>query len=319
MSKANLVDKRLGYIVSILLVGASGAACAMDVSQNENPSPRVLPPSFNLKPSGGQNLKWVKDREVQNNSRFHYKTIHLPKSVDFSNEIPAVHDQGCLGSCTAQAITLSMEYDLKKQDKYTQLSPLYVYYNERALEDTVDEDAGASIADGIKSICTEGACREVTWSYEDESGKYRKKPPLEAYEEGRNNFINLGGIKHSNIPHDLIALKTVLASRTPIVFGVNVYPSFLTEQVAMTGDVPMPSPQEESYGGHAMTLVGYNDDSRKFKFANSWGHEWGDKGFGYLSYDYIMNTGFKGGNYFTFPEDFWSINKIGEKSRQALA
>jgi C1A family cysteine protease len=48
-----------------------------------------------------------------------------------------------------------------------------------------------------------------------------------------------------------------------------------------------PSPGEQAMGATAICIVGYDDDKKLIKFKNSWGTKWGDKGYGYLSYNYV--------------------------------
>lgn len=262
---------------------------------------------YNLIPSEkSENLQWALGKAKAAAAAIDPAT--LPSKIDFSHLLPTIHNQGRLGSCTGQAITGAMEMNLSKQNAYTLLSPLFVYYNERKLMGTVNEDSGSSLADGVRAICTWGSCTEPTWSYSDDGMKFKVRPPKDAYREGRK-FMDLDAITHSQIPHTLTAIKAVLAQNTPVVFGVFVYPSF---EKAPNGKIPMPAKNEYVLGGHALTFVGYDDATQEFKFVNSWGREWGDKGCGYLKYDYVMNKSdtSKHANYF-FANDIWSVNKIG--------
>src|ERR1035437_9142925 len=80
------------------------------------------------------------------------KSIVLPTKVDLTGKMPAVYDQGQLGSCTANAIAGAFEYAIDKEVKpdFTP-SRLFIYYNERVIEGSVKTDSGANIRDGIKS------------------------------------------------------------------------------------------------------------------------------------------------------------------------
>lgn len=53
------------------------------------------------------------------------------------------------------------------------------------------------------------------------------------------------------------------------------------------GIIEAPAEGDEIIGTHAITLVGYDDAKERFTFANSWGTSWGDKGYGYLPYDFF--------------------------------
>src|SRR6266536_986662 len=90
----------------------------------------------------------------------------LPPKVDLRPQCPTVYDQGQLGSCTANAIGGALEFNQMKQGEQAFApSRLFIYYNERVMEHTVNEDAGAMIRDGIKSANHIGACPETDWPY----------------------------------------------------------------------------------------------------------------------------------------------------------
>jgi C1A family cysteine protease len=55
-------------------------------------------------------------------------------------------------------------------------------------------------------------------------------------------------------------------------------------------------------GGHAVMAVGYDDEKKHFIIQNSWGTEWGDKGFFYMPYDYAANS--------DLAADFWTIRIV---------
>ena len=82
----------------------------------------------------------------------------LPPRADLRPECPPVYDQGALGSCTAQAIAAALQFDQLKQAQRDAFTPsrLFIYYNERAIEGTTEEDAGAMLRDGIKSVARQG-------------------------------------------------------------------------------------------------------------------------------------------------------------------
>jgi len=90
-----------------------------------------------------------------------------PPSVDMRPGCPPVYDQGQLGSCTANAIAGAIQYEQMRQKEHQPFAPsrLFIYYNERVMEHTVSQDAGAQIRDGIKSVNHIGACPETDWPY----------------------------------------------------------------------------------------------------------------------------------------------------------
>src|SRR5947209_20497876 len=106
----------------------------------------------------------------------------LPAVVDLRNQCPGVYDQGQLGSCTANAIGAALEFDqMKQQERAFTPSRLFIYYNERVIEGTVESDSGAQIRDGVKSVNKQGAPPETEWQYD--IAKFRDKPPKNAYDD----------------------------------------------------------------------------------------------------------------------------------------
>ena len=110
----------------------------------------------------------------------------LSKIIDLRNNCPEIYNQGTLGSCTANALAFLFEFDeiiKKHKDKEFRPSRLFIYYNERNMENTIESDAGASIRDGIKSIHTIGVCDEKLWSYDID--KFKEKPPTLCYTQAQ--------------------------------------------------------------------------------------------------------------------------------------
>lgn len=247
----------------------------------------------------------------------HVQEMNLPLSVDFSHKIPYIHEQKSFGSCTGQAITCAMEYNLFKSSNFSEksfvkLSPLFVYYNERRLVGTTKTDSGSSLADGIRAIYSWGAC---SLKKHGDKKDFGKRPSKRAYDEAESYKL-LDQVTRCRVSHDLNAIKLVLAQGNPVLLGIYIYSSFESEAVKTTGEVSIPSADEAKLGGHAMMLVGYDDKTRRFKAVNSHGVEWGDKGFCYLTYDYVMNTETKPGRRYTFERDIWTISTIGEQESE---
>jgi C1A family cysteine protease len=221
----------------------------------------------------------------------------LPSSIDLRPQCPPVYDQQSLGSCTAQAIAAAIEFDRKKQGLPDFVpSRLFVYYNERAMEGTVNSDAGAAIRDGIKAVNKKGACNETEWPYD--ISQFTVKPSDQCYKDALLDRA----LKYQSVSHNLNQMKGCLASGYPFVFGFTVYDSFESDTVAQTGIVPMPQPDEQVLGGHAVVAVGYNDAQQVFIVRNSWSAQWGDKGYCYMPYAYLTNP--------HLASDFWVIRLV---------
>jgi C1A family cysteine protease len=219
--------------------------------------------------------------------------IRMPRKVDLGSACSSVEDQGALGSCTAQALAGNLEFlDNQIDDCYTDVSRLFIYYNERALQDTVDSDSGASLRIGIKTLKNDGACAEALWPYV--IGRYDRKPDQKCYVEAKGHRI----VSYHRI-RTLSEMLACLAEGYPFVFGFTVYESFDTDRVARTGVVNMPKKDERTLGGHAVMATGYDIGKRRFLVRNSWGVNWGKKGYFTMPFKYLE----------TLAADFWTIRK----------
>ncbi|MFH0855078.1 MAG: C1 family peptidase [Candidatus Omnitrophota bacterium] len=216
----------------------------------------------------------------------------LPK-VDLRKNCPQIERQGNLGSCTACALAGNIEYlDNLLDFIYTDVSRLFIYYNERALEGTQDYDAGASLRDGIKSLRKTGYCWEASWPYKIVF--FSRKPPVRCYREARQHCIQ----SYHRI-NNLREMLVCLSQGYPFVFGFTVYESFEGPAVKRTGIANMPEKGERVLGGHAVMAVGYNQKEKRFLVRNSWGKQWGKGGYFTLPFEYLE----------TLAADFWTIRK----------
>jgi len=210
------------------------------------------------------------------------KAEQLPTSVDLRKKCSPIVNQGELGSCTANAIVSGLrEYLLiNKEVKWLQLSRLFLYYQERLMEDSVSDDSGAMIRDGMKVLNQIGVCPEVDWAYDISTFT---NPPTDKMVADAAPYK----VKEYHRITDLAQLKAALAEGLPVVIGIDVYESFESDDVSSTGIVLIPdTSKEELLGGHAVLVVGYDDDKSQLIVRNSWGITWGDLGYFYLPYDY---------------------------------
>jgi C1A family cysteine protease len=224
----------------------------------------------------------------------------LPPKVDLRSQFPAPpYDQGDLGSCTGNSIAGAIQFERKKQKLTPDFIPsrLFIYYNERVIENTVNQDAGAQIRDGIKSVAQQGVCTEKTWPYD--LAKFATKPSAAAYTEAKKYKVT----SYRRLTQNVTQLKGCLASGYPFVFGFTVYDSFESAKVRQTGIVPMPNlAKEQVQGGHAVCCCGYDDSQQRFIVRNSWGPGWGQKGYFTMPYAYLTDN--------NLSEDFWTIRLL---------
>ncbi len=215
----------------------------------------------------------------------------------FLTDLPPVYDQGQLGSCTANAIAAAHEYEQIKQNESSFTpSRLFIYYNERVMENTIKQDAGAQIRDGVKSISKLGVCPENNWTYNIK--KFKTKPTKSCYKYALDHLA----LKYESVNQTEQDIKACLANGYPVIFGFSVYESFESDIVAKTGELNLPKKGEKLLGGHAVLCIGYDDNSKRFIIRNSWGQDWGLSGYFTMPYSYMTNK--------KLSSDFWKISLI---------
>jgi C1A family cysteine protease len=199
-------------------------------------------------------------------------------------------DQGELGSCVANAFALNISYITKNNNN---LCRLLLYALCRIMDQSpLSNDAGTTIRSAGNSISKYGTCHESVYPYNRVNvANYKSLPPLVAFKNSNllKSFSYTFVSKGTNYLNNIKAVFNTY--NVPIIFGFMVYPSFMSSSVAKTGRVSMPDlKKEQTQGGHAMNIIGYNDEKQIFICANSWGVGWGDNGFCYMPYAYILNT-----------------------------
>lgn len=215
--------------------------------------------------------------------------------VDLRPYCPPVLNQGNLGSCTANAIASAIQIaENLDNDRVAGFLPsrLFIYYQERVLEGTVNYDAGAMIRDGVKVCNKIGACHETIWPYL--ISKFKNSPSPAAYRDATKYKIS----SYYRVTN-LNSFKSALTQGYPVIFGFTVYQSFESNLVSKSGIVPMPKPKEKVLGGHAVLAVGYSDRTQRIIVRNSWGTNWGINGYFTMPYAYITNR--------NLSDDFWVI------------
>jgi C1A family cysteine protease len=222
--------------------------------------------------------------KITRNGKLLLKTSKATPNNYTVTNLPSIIDQGELGACVTNAFFYCVN---KQTNKTVNLSRLFLYALCRCVDYTpLNQDDGTTIRTACKSINQYGVCKENIYPYV--TSKYMNLPPLNVFNSSKKfkKFI------YTFINQDLASIKNCLyTNNTPIIFGFMVYSSFMTIDVANTGVVPQPNTSNETLeGGHCMCIVGYNDTTQQFKCANSWGTSWGQSGYCYLPYSYILDS-----------------------------
>jgi len=238
---------------------------------------------------------------------------HKIKSVEFIDEISDVY---CLSvkkyhnfainagvfvhNCTANAAAGLIEYFEKRAfNKFLNASRLFIYKTTRNLTGVVG-DQGAYLRDTMKAMVMLGVPPETYWPYD--IAKFDNEPQAFTYSLAQNyksvTYYKLDpvGTSPANV---LVNIKMQLAANLPSMFGFTVYSS-----ISNSANIPYPSKGETVLGGHAICVVGFDDNKvvgtqkGALLIRNSWGTSWGDQGYGWLPYAYVLNG---------LAVDFWTL------------
>ncbi len=241
------------------------------------------------------------------------KAKSLPASVDLRQWCSPIENQGGIGSCTAHAGVGMIEYyERRSFGRHIDASRLFLYKATRNLM-KMKGDTGAYLRTTIGAMVLFGVPPEEYWPYTDQEEKFDKEPSAFCYAFAQN-YQTVKYFRHdppgSKAKEILSRVKNYVAAGHPAMFGFTVYNSI--EQADKTGRIPFPSPKEKRAGGHAVLAAGY-DDKMKIKnryggvetigallIRNSWGKSWGEEGYGWLPYEYVLRG---------LAEDLWSVLK----------
>lgn len=235
----------------------------------------------------------------------------LKPSVDLRPWCSKIEDQGQIGSCTANAGAGVVEYfENRAFEKYLDASRLFLYKVTRNFA-RLSGDSGAFLRNTMGALVLFGVPPEEYWPYTDRTPDFDREPTAFCY----SFASNYRGIKYFR--HDdpslskeqvLGSVKKSLAAGIPSMFGFTVFSSI--NQAGTTGQIPFPGKKDRINGGHAVVAVGYDDKMTiknttsdittkgAFLIRNSWGEGWGEKGYGWLPYEYVRKEA---------AMDFWSL------------
>jgi papain like protease len=206
-------------------------------------------------------------------------------SIDWTPDMAAPRNSGTEGSIVGHTLAATLEFYVFHSSKKTHvaISARDIYNETRAKAGTLDTDSGVVIAEALEFLKNTGAVEERAWPYR--SGDYKIPPPPSLANEKRYKIADIKKIV------TLEELKNALQSG-PVITGVQAYESLWSEAVATTGVISMPKPKERRDVGLSFSVVGYDDAKKLLKFQHSWGTEWGDRGYGYLPYDYFREQSY---------------------------
>jgi C1A family cysteine protease len=224
----------------------------------------------------------------------------LPQQVDFRDRMPPVRDQESRGTCVAHACVAVREYLLGDTSTQGDFSEQFLYWDckRRDGHPTIE---GTWIRVGMQCLEEDGVCVEQVWPYNPNPvpGDEGQGPPPAGAMEDAGGYRVESSTKLQ--PRWTATLRQTLADGKVVAFAVPVYRYWITQPVRSTGDIRMPLSSDTRLGGHAMALVGYQDDPDVpgggfFIVRNSWGAGWASDsaltaGHARLPYEYLSQFG----------------------------
>ena len=240
------------------------------------------------------------------------KAVKLQKKVDLRQWFSPIEDQGDLGSCTAHAGVSIYEYFEKRAfGRYIDGSHLFLYKATRNLMHETG-DTGAFLRTTMGAMALFGIPPEEFWPYD--ISRFDDEPSSFCYAYGQNyQAISYCRLDQPGLTQDEIleSIKLCTAAGLPAMFGFTVYDSIY--QGNADGKIPFPAPTDSIIGGHAVAIAGYDDNltitntnangpktKGAFIIRNSWGASYGDNGYYYLPYEYVLQA---------IADDFWVMMK----------
>jgi len=253
------------------------------------------------------------------------KKRKLPRTVDLRRWCSPVQFQGGYNTCTAHVVADLIEFLEKKMSgKSVAASRLFLFKVTQSLAQ-VRGNTPVFLRQTMGTLAMVGVPPERYWPYLKAGTlkKPRRKDPRLDAEPPALCYALAGsykGVKYfrldpqasgSRIPTEklLYAFKAHLAAGLPLSLGFPLYGSLA--QAAKSGKVPFPAPQEKPLGSHAVLAVGYDDrlvikntirggpkTTGALLFKNSWSTKWGMSGYGWLPYEFILQS---------LARDFWTL------------
>ncbi len=243
---------------------------------------------------------------IYNLQRTVRRAVELPPVFSLRSKMPPVYDQGQLGSCTGNGVAAVLEsIEIKQHGNSEAPSRLFIYYGERVIEGTVEQDSGAEIRDGIKVVANEGAPPETIWPYD--IAKFTDKPSPEAYASAKKyeatEYLRV-------FPGEAGSpIRTPIEAGFPVVFGFTVPALFEGAWDPATQFLPLPSAGEQNIGGHCVVAIGWDFSLERFpvnvfEIRNSWGPGWGDEGHFWMDARWLYEPTLG------LSSDFWVIEQV---------
>ncbi|CAF2260867.1 unnamed protein product [Rotaria magnacalcarata] len=238
------------------------------------------------------------------------KEARLPSFVDLSPWMGPVKNQKDMNICVAIAFTAACEYMINRHTgEYIDLSCLFLNYNGRLVSSIAlaSLDIGSSVKDTAIGLAQFGICEEVIWRCNRRN--LNRRPSGEAYARASQLAVIV-----RRVPPILADMKICLAKGIPFVASIILLESALYEAQERNGYISIPDSNDAGVRnaelGHAVLVVGYNDETQHFLIRNSWGPHWAIDGYCFIPYEYLLKP-----DLFLVAQGFWAVVNISPRHR----
>lgn len=203
-----------------------------------------------------------------------------PRSVDLSSNFPVPGDQGRQSSCVGWATAFALKSYQEKVEMGWSLNTSAHLFSPSFLYNQINggQDRGSYIYEALDLAVNKGLATLSLMPYSDTD--YRTQPSAAALAEAAK--YKAASWDRVN---DTSQIKAALVNRKPVVAGIKVYQQLMN----LSGSNSVYNTATgENQGGHAVTIVGYDDDryGGAFKVINSWSQNWGDGGYFWMPYSF---------------------------------
>lgn len=255
------------------------------------PAPRdlglgVLPPTPEM----------LADAEMSSAESADVGMVALPPAVNLVNFMSPIRNQASRGTCVAFTCTSLHEYVARRRGSAQDLSEQHLYYETKLIDGSPDA-CGTWQSKAVLVLQQRGQCREAVWPY-------NPNPPCNGHGPRPANARS-GALYHRlttlAVPtRDVAAYKAHMAAQRPVTLSIPVYNSwYQSAETRRSGRITMRIGNEPAAGGHAVCLVGYQDNATSpgggyFIVRNSWSTNWASQspygaGYGTIPYKYITD------------------------------
>jgi len=295
-NQKNIVTMKTFKIISTFMLLLLILSCEKDeVLSNPSMNPGENPEGateFTLGWSGEDDLS-----KVPVTTNFSFGNGNLPSSYDMSDKFPPVGDQGQFGTCVAWAVGYNTKTALSGIQKNLSPSELAAPNNQFSPKDLFlsinDQNKsancqGTNFSFALDVLQQRGIATQASVPYVNLGDCSNAKVDPSWTQEAENFKIKYW----RKVPGEVNAIKENVANNVPVILGAKLADNFMTwgSDDVLTSHSSFTQVGIHAY--HALVITGYDDSkgpNGAFRAVNSWSENWGDFGFVWIDYNFLIN------------------------------